>query len=96
MHIDSARNSTRTFDETLSKTFDATLSLTRGDLTQNALARLLARYPLLTLRILTQIYANGVRLHRKGARYFPNPSGAPLLGGARRKRASAPRDGAAR
>jgi hypothetical protein len=77
-------------------TFDATLSLERRDLTENALARLLARYPLLTLRVLGQIYAHGLRLRLKGARYFPNPSGAPLLGSGRRDRARASREGASR
>ena len=76
--------------------FDATLSLKRAELTQPRLGRLLARYPMLTLRTLGQIYANGLRLHLKGARYFPNPSGAPLLGGARREHARSSREGAAR
>jgi DUF1365 family protein len=88
VHIDSVREGTTAFD--------ATLSLQRRDLTQKTLAGLLARYPLLTMRILGQIYSNGLRLRLKGARYFPNPSGAPLLGGGRRERARASRERAAR
>jgi DUF1365 family protein len=79
-----------------STTFDATLSLRREDLTQKTLARLLARYPLLSARIVAQIYAHGLRLRLKGARYFANPSGAPLLGGARRERARVSREKAGR
>jgi len=76
--------------------FDATLSLRRGPLTPRSLGALLARYPFLTLRIVRRIYANGLALKLKGARYFPNPSGAPLLGRARREHARASREGAAR
>jgi DUF1365 family protein len=76
--------------------FDATLSLQRLGLTQKSLGRLLARYPLLTLRIVRQIYGHGLRLKLKGARYFPNPSGAPLLGSARREHARASREDATR
>jgi len=76
--------------------FDATLLLRRHELTPARLRSLLARHPLLTLRIVRQIYANGLRLWLKGARYFPNPSGAPLLGSARRERARSSREGAAR
>ena len=72
--------------------FDATLSLERGPLSPARLRRLLAGHPLLTLRIVRQIYANGLRLRLKGARYFPNPSGAPLLGRTRREHARASRE----
>jgi DUF1365 family protein len=85
-HIDSLREG--------ATVFDATLSLERRELTEKGLARMLARYPLLTLRVLGQIYSNGLRLRLKGARYFPNPSGAPLLGAGRRERARASREGA--
>jgi hypothetical protein len=76
--------------------FDATLSLAQSQLTPRALARLLARYPLLSLRTIRQIYSNGLRLRLKGATYFPNPSGAPLLGSARRAHSRASREDAAR
>lgn len=75
--------------------FDATLSLRRRPLSPARLRRLLARHPLLTLRIVRQIYSHGLRLRIKGARYFPNPSGAPLLGRARREHARSSRHGAA-
>ncbi len=87
VHIDSER------EEQVA--FDATLSLERRELTPARLRALLARHPLQTLRILRQIYANGLRLWLRGARYFPNPSGAPLLGRARRGHARASREGAA-
>ena len=76
--------------------FDATLSLEQRQLTPRALGRLLARYPLLTLRTVRQIYANGVMMRLKGATYFPNPSGAPLLGGARRAHSRSSREDATR
>jgi hypothetical protein len=75
--------------------FDATLSLQRRELSPARLRRLLAAHPLLTLRIVRQIYEHGLRLRLKGARYFPNPSGAPLLGRARREHARSSRDRAA-
>ena len=76
--------------------FDATLSLERRPLTPASLGRLLARHPLLTLRIKARIYANGLAVWAKGAGYFPNPSGAPLLGRARAAHARASREGATR
>jgi DUF1365 family protein len=75
--------------------FDATLSLRQRELSPARLRRLLAGHPLLTLRIVRQIYTHGLRLRIKGARYFPNPSGAPLLGRARREHARSSRDRAA-
>jgi hypothetical protein len=76
--------------------FDATLSLRRRELSPRRLRRLLVRHPMLTINIVRQIYANGLRLRLKGARYFPNPSGAPLLGAARRVHARSSREGAVR
>jgi uncharacterized protein len=76
--------------------FDATLSLRRQPLTPARLRALLARHPLMTLQIVRSIYGHGLRLHVKGARYFPNPSGAPLLGRARREHARRSRESAAR
>jgi DUF1365 family protein len=87
-HIDSEQ------DERI--VFDATLSLRRRELTPARLLALLARHPLLSVGLVRRIYANGLRLKLKGARYFPNPSGAPLLGSARRAHARASREGAAR
>jgi DUF1365 family protein len=55
------------------KTFDATLSLRRRELTPHSLRAVLARYPLITLRIVTRIYAHALRLRLRGARYHPHP-----------------------
>jgi uncharacterized protein len=88
VHIESAREQ-RT-------AFDATLSLERRELTPASLRRLLARHPLAPAWALARIYGNGLALWAKGAGYFPNPSGAPLLGRARRERARASREGVTR
>jgi hypothetical protein len=53
--------------------FDATLSLRRRELSGLELARALARYPFLTLRIVTRIYGHALSLRLRGARYFPHP-----------------------
>ncbi|HEY7967246.1 MAG TPA: DUF1365 domain-containing protein [Solirubrobacteraceae bacterium] len=87
-HIDSERDG--------AVVFDATLSLQRADLTPAALARMVARRPLQTAGILRRIYGNGLRLKLRGARYFPNPTGAPWFGAARRAHARSSREGAAR
>jgi len=51
--------------------FDATLSLRRREL--SSLGAMLARYPLITLRITLAIYAHALRLWLRGAPYFPHP-----------------------
>ncbi len=53
--------------------FDATLALRRRELTRAALARVTARYPLATLRVLALIYAHGVALKLKGVPLHPHP-----------------------
>jgi uncharacterized protein len=53
--------------------FDATLSLRRRELSGRELARALARYPLLTMRIMARIYAHALLLRLRGASYFPHP-----------------------
>jgi DUF1365 family protein len=55
------------------KTFDATLSLRRRELTPRSLRAVLTRYPLITLRIVARIYRHALRLRLRGARYFPHP-----------------------
>ena len=75
--------------------FDATLSLRRRELSPASMRALLARHPMITLRSLRQIYTHGLRLKLKGARYFPNPSGAPFIGAARRRHARESREQAA-
>jgi DUF1365 family protein len=73
--------------------FDATLSLRRRELSPASMGRLLMRHPMITLRSQRQIYTHGLRLKLKGARYFPNPSGAPLIGRSRRRHAKRSREG---
>ncbi len=53
--------------------FDATLSLRRRELSGRELARALACYPFLTLRIIARIYSHALRLRLRGASYFPHP-----------------------
>jgi DUF1365 family protein len=53
--------------------FDATLSLRRQPLTRRTLARITARYPFATLRVLALIYAHALGLKLKGARIHPHP-----------------------
>ena len=53
--------------------FDATLALSRQELTGANMARALARYPFLTIRIMARIYGHALRLRLRGARYFPHP-----------------------
>jgi uncharacterized protein len=58
------------------KSFDATLNLRRRELTRATMARLLARYPAMSLQVVARIYAQSARLKLKGARYFPHPEGS--------------------
>lgn len=58
------------------KTFDATLSLRRRELSGRTLAGLLARYPAMSLQVVAKIYAQSLRLKLKGARYYPHPEGS--------------------
>jgi uncharacterized protein len=55
------------------KSFDATLSLRRRELSRRTLAGLLARYPAMSLQVVAKIYAQAARLKLKGARYHPHP-----------------------
>ncbi len=57
------------------KSFDATLSLRRRELSAAVLAKMLARYPAMSLQVVGKIYAQSLRLKLKGARYFPHPEG---------------------
>jgi hypothetical protein len=58
--------------------FDATLALSRRELTGANMARALARYPFLTIRIVARIYSHALGLRLRGARYFPNPRSGAL------------------
>jgi DUF1365 family protein len=62
------------------KSFDATLSLRRRELSRPLLTRLLARYPAMSLQVVAKIYAQSLRLKLKGARYFPHPQGSKPKG----------------
>ncbi len=66
VHIDSHRGDG-------AKVFDATLSLRRREIDAESLRRALLRYPLLTLRIQTLIYAHALHLRLRGAKYFSHP-----------------------
>ncbi len=61
-----------------SKTFDATLSLRRRELSRPLMLGLLARYPVHSLQVVTKIYAQAARLKLKGARYYPHPGEAEV------------------
>jgi uncharacterized protein len=58
--------------------FDATLSLSRRELTPSAMRGALLRYPFLTARILARIYTHALALKLRGARYFPHPKKGAL------------------
>jgi uncharacterized protein len=58
------------------KSFDATLSLRRRELSRRTLTTMLARYPAMSLQVVAKIYAQSLRLKLKGARYHPHPEGS--------------------
>jgi len=62
------------------KLFDATLSLRRTNLTGTALARVLTRYPAMTLQVVIKIYWQALKLRLKGATFYPHPSKRDLKG----------------
>lgn len=53
--------------------FGAALSLRRVEIDGRSLARVLARYPILTAQVTAAIYFQAWRLRRKGAPVFPHP-----------------------
>jgi DUF1365 family protein len=55
--------------------FDATLALRRRELTRASLARVTARYPVATMRVLGLIYAHGLALKLKGVPLHRHPPG---------------------
>jgi hypothetical protein len=66
--------------------FDASLSLTRQEITGRSLARVLLLYPLMTIKVIFAIHWQALRLWLKGAPVYqhtptnsniPNPSGIP-------------------
>ena len=56
--------------------FTATMALRRRELTRARMARLLLRYPPMTLATLARIYANALRLKLNGAPFHPHPRAA--------------------
>jgi hypothetical protein len=65
VHIDSERGG--------EKVFGATLALERKELTPATAARLSARYPLASARVLSLIYGHALGLKLAGARVHPHP-----------------------
>jgi DUF1365 family protein len=57
------------------RSFDATLSMRRRELSRSIMSRMLVRYPAMSLQVVAKIYAQSLRLKLKGARYFPHPEG---------------------
>jgi DUF1365 family protein len=55
------------------RVFDATLDLRRAPLTRGNLARVTARYPAATLRVLALIYGHALALKLKGVPVHPHP-----------------------
>jgi DUF1365 family protein len=55
------------------RVFDATLALRRSSLTRASLARVAARYPAATARVLALIYAQALVLRLKGVPLHPRP-----------------------
>jgi DUF1365 family protein len=53
--------------------FDATLGLHRHELTRTSAARMIARYPLATIRVLALIYLHALGLKLAGFRVHPHP-----------------------
>lgn len=58
------------------KIFDATLRLRRQEISSGALTRSLLRFPLMTLRVISAIHLQALRLKLKGAIFHPHPAKA--------------------
>jgi DUF1365 family protein len=56
--------------------FDATLAMARQPFTRAAVARMTARHPVATVRVLTLIYGHALGLKLRGARVHPHPRAA--------------------
>ena len=62
------------------KLFDATLSMRRTEISGRALARVLTKYPAMTLQVVTKIYWQALKLRLKGAPFYLHPSKLSLNG----------------
>jgi len=60
------------------KLLDATLSLRRRAITGPALAAVLCRFPVMTLKVITAIYWEALRLWWKKTPFFAHPAGQPV------------------
>lgn len=62
------------------KFFDATLTLQQREINGKELARVLVRYPMMTIRVIAAIHYQALKLWLKGVTFFPHPgkSKAPL------------------
>jgi uncharacterized protein len=65
VHMDTRKNGTHLFD--------ATLTLTRQEITMSSLARVLAVYPLITIKIIGAIYYQALRLWLKKCPFYVHP-----------------------
>jgi hypothetical protein len=66
----------RTFEKG-APVFEAALSLERRELSRRVMTRVLWAYPPMTIATLARIYAQALRLRRKGAPWFRHPAPAP-------------------
>lgn len=62
------------------KSFDATLSLRREEISRANARRLALRYPLMSMRVVAGIYTQALRLRLKGAKIHRHPNGAKPKG----------------
>ena len=53
--------------------FETTLNLARQEIKNRTLTSVLLRYPLMTLKVISGIYWQALRLKLKGAVYYPHP-----------------------